>query len=623
MKKFLPLFAILIVTAAAYFPSLENEFTNWDDAAHVLEYPSIRELRFTNLKKIFTETVNNTYHPLTSLSFAVEHRFAGFNPFIYHLDNVLLHLAVVALVYLFCRQCGLPLPACVLATLTFGIHPIHAEAVAWVTARKDVLYAVFYMAALNCYLCYAGTGKKRFYVFTVVLGLLSMLAKAMALSLPLVLFLCDWIKKRRFSAGVILEKIPFFVYIIPIAAVTYKTHSFVSSADPQILKAALMCVWTFIFYIQKFFWPYPLVPLYTLPEPVSLAHPAYLWSSFLLVASVILLCTFRRNRWLKFAFLYYFLSIFFLLRTNTYFELNWIVVADRYMYLPSLGFCLLMGYVITIFAERTKFKNAAFAGAALIVTVLAVATFHQCKVWKNGFTLWDHAIKNSAANHLSYNNRGTMYLKEKKWDLALADFSKSIELNPGFPIVYLNRGDVYVQLKKDSLAFNDFTKAILLNPNLPMAYAKRGSLLSNLGRYDLALEDFNRNIALDALSADAYYNCGTVYGIQGKYDLALADFDKAISFKPHYAPAYHNRGTTYFYQGRYDSALADFNKVIELDPQYAMAYFKRAQVYQALGRMEEAWGESLKAQAMGYRVEPAYIQMLKDALAAPKGGRMP
>ncbi len=631
MKKFLPLLAILVITALSYSSALKNEFTNWDDPAHVLEYPSIRQINFTSLQKIFTETVNNTYHPLTSLSFAIEHHFFGFKPFIFHLDNVLLHLAVVALVYLFCGQCGLSPAAATLATLIFGIHPIHVEAVAWVTARKDVLYAFFYLLALNSYLRYVDTGKKRFYVLTILLGLTSMLAKAMALSLPLILFLCDWLKKRKFSARSIAEKIPFFIYIVPLAAITYKTHSFVSSADAHIARAVLIYLWTFTFYILKFIWPHPLIPLYVLPDPVNLAQPAYLGAVACVALMVILFFVSWKSqirRWLMFAYSYYFLSIFFLLRTNTYFELNWIVVADRYAYLPVLGFCMLAGYAANQLLERKEVKNVVLRYGALVVVslisvIMAVTTFKQCKVWKNGLTLWDHAIKNSVGNHLSYNNRGTMYLKEKNWDLALADFSKSIEINSGFPIVYINRGDVYNQLKKYNLAFSDYTKAIVLNPNLAITYSKRGNLLSALGRYDLALKDFDRAIVLNPSDTDSYYNRGTVYGFVGQYEMAIMDFNKTLSLNPGYVLAYHNRGTTYFYQKRYDLALLDFNRAIALDPKYAMAYFNRSRVYFSLGQVEQAWGESLKAQALGYPVDAGYIQMLQSALSGQKNTQVP
>ena len=160
MEKFkncLPLLFVLALTAAVYTPVFSSQFTNWDDNRHLTRLNAVQELTWGNVQKIFTSTINFTYIPLTLLSFAVEHHFFKLNPFVYHLDNLLLHLGVVALVYAFGIGLGLSRRAVLLASLIFGVHPMHVESVAWVTERKDVLCAVFYMAAVICYWRYVST----------------------------------------------------------------------------------------------------------------------------------------------------------------------------------------------------------------------------------------------------------------------------------------------------------------------------------------------------------------------------------------------------------------------------------------------------------------------------------
>src|SRR3989338_6618178 len=194
---------IVILVIFAYSPSLRNQFVNWDDDAHFLANPFVQSF---NLQEIFTTTVNGIYIPLTSLSFALEYHFFKAAPFIYHLDNLLLHLAVTVMVFLFCLRGGSSLPAAGEAALIFGPHPVHVESVAWVTERKDVLYALFYMAALLSYtrhiqLLQDKTGRKKRWPFiaTVIFGFLSVLAKPMALSLPFILFLLDWFSRRKLT----------------------------------------------------------------------------------------------------------------------------------------------------------------------------------------------------------------------------------------------------------------------------------------------------------------------------------------------------------------------------------------------------------------------------------------
>lgn len=216
---------IVALVILAYSPSLKNQFVNWDDDAHLLANPFVHPV---NVRDIFTTTVNGIYIPLTSLSFALEYHFFKANPFIYHLDNLLLHLAVTVMVFLFCLRCGLSVLAAGLAALIFGLHPAHVESVAWVTEHKDVLYAFFYILALLCYLRYLrvrkeAPGYRRGWAFglTLIFGFLSVLAKPMALSLPLVLFVLDWFFKRELTIRSCMEKMYCGLAIIPVAWITY------------------------------------------------------------------------------------------------------------------------------------------------------------------------------------------------------------------------------------------------------------------------------------------------------------------------------------------------------------------------------------------------------------------
>lgn len=144
---------ILPVIFFIFLPTLQHQFINWDDDAYVYQNRAIEKLDTDHLQLIFFGHVQGGYAPLTVLSFALEKHFFGFNPYFYHLDNLLLHLAVVALIIVLGSFLGMPPAARVMAAFLFAIHPMHVETVAWVTERKDVLYASFYLLALISY-CY-------------------------------------------------------------------------------------------------------------------------------------------------------------------------------------------------------------------------------------------------------------------------------------------------------------------------------------------------------------------------------------------------------------------------------------------------------------------------------------
>ncbi|HQP10435.1 MAG TPA: hypothetical protein PKV41_03540, partial [Candidatus Omnitrophota bacterium] len=338
--------AILAVVFFSYYPSLKNGFVFWDDDVHLYENVSVQTLDLEHIGDLFTSKVNKIYIPLTTLSFAVEYHFFKDNPFIYHLDNLLLHLGVVALVFWLGMRLGLSAAASGAAALLFGIHPMRVESVAWITERKDVLYAFFYMAALVSYSKYLDFTNstpalqiKRnygFLVLTVMLGILSMLAKPMALSLPLILLLMDWFHERKIGREAILEKIPLFAIIAGIAWLSYAAHARIPGKS--IAEAPLIWIWTFVFYLRKFVFPAVSVPIYYLPQPVTLSHFEYLSAVMIFGFLAFVIFRWRKQDWLVFAMAFYLLSIFFLLRYDETPE-GPNIVADRFMYMPSLGFC--------------------------------------------------------------------------------------------------------------------------------------------------------------------------------------------------------------------------------------------------------------------------------------------
>ena len=515
-KRLIILGIILIITFASFLPTLHSEFTNWDDISHLTENMAVRSF---NLKNIFTSTVDIGYNPLIVLSFALEYHFFGLNPFIYHLDNLLLHLVITGLIFVFALQMGLSIRVAAFTSLLFGIHPMHVESVAWIAERKDVLYAVFYMWALCCYLQYLRDQKVRTYLFTIVLGILSILAKPMALSLPLILFVCDWLQGRKFERKVFLEKIPHFMYIIPITWLTYSLNA--RGPEESLFEGVLIWIWSLTFYIQKFFLPITLVPLYPLPQPVSIYNLHYALAICILLLLTIWIVRYRRNRWLIFAILFYFASIFFLLRYDNY---DTVTVADRYMYLPSVGVCVFLGVLFDKMLSSLNRRAVVlkrFAQFCLIVlfSVLCVKTYSQSKVWKNSVVLWTYVInkcpdKTSKVTTLAYTNRGIALGRQGKYDLAMDDFDKALETRAGFlTYIFNSRAIVHWIRGNHRLAIEDFNKVLAFDPNFSSTYNNRGMVLRDLGLYVLAMADFNKALELDPSCFRARNNRNQLYQV--------------------------------------------------------------------------------------------------------------
>lgn len=571
------IFILAILIGIAFLPCLSAQFIYWDDDLHVLNNPLVYRTDFGGIVSIFQTVVNKTYIPLTILSFNIEHRLFGLNPFVYHLDNLLLHILVCALAYALARRMGLEAMTAFLAALLFGIHPMHVESVAWITERKDVLYSAFYLWGLLEYCRYVRSNNKNALALCICAGFLSLLAKPMALSFPLVLWIFDWFFKRRLNAGLFLEKIPFLLFI-PIVWQTYALN--ITAHDHSFGESILIWLWSFSFYLEKFFLPVGLTPLYTLPYPIAITNPQYLLAIAVGFATLGTVLRFRSNRWFLFAALYYFVSIFFLLRMSDVAKnLGPSVVADRFMYLPSLGICLWMAHTLNEYIKAHP-GNRRFVVRLLVIAILllSVATSSQCRVWKDDLSLWDHVIGRGEPIALAHNSRGAALSKRGEQTLALQDINKALELNPQYALAYYNRGKIYAGLGENSRAIEDFTTAIKMNPKHEKSFLERGIVQSKQGQLTQALEDFNAALMLDPNDAGAYNNRGIVYKKMGQWEQALKEYDRAIAINPRSAHTYINRGIVWRELKHYDKAFQDMQRAQELGSPSAETYLHEADI---------------------------------------------
>jgi tetratricopeptide (TPR) repeat protein/S1-C subfamily serine protease len=221
--------------------------------------------------------------------------------------------------------------------------------------------------------------------------------------------------------------------------------------------------------------------------------------------------------------------------------------------------------------------------------------YHNQQKYNLALADYTKAIELNPNYAKAYNNRGTLYDDQQKYELALADYNQAIELNRNNAQAYYNRGNLYYELQKYDLALSDYNKAIDINPNFANAYNNRGNLYDDLQKYDLALSDYNQALQLNPNDPMAYLNRGLLYYNLQKYELALADYNQAIRINPNYALAYNNRGGLYKDLQKYDLALSDINKAIEINPNFANAYYNRGLLYHNQQKYNLALADYTKA----------------------------
>jgi tetratricopeptide (TPR) repeat protein len=577
---------LCVLVAASFAPCLKAGFLNWDDPIHVRDNVAVKALSFSNIRTIFQTSVCSVYIPLTTLSFAVERRIFGASPAVVHTTNVVLHIAVaVALLFLLLRL-GLSGRAAFLAALLFGLHPVHVESVAWITERKDVLFGLFYVLALYHYWGYLQSSRRSAYGWALFFGVLSILAKPMAVSLPWILFLMDWLAGRSLSRRMWWDKAPFFVLIGAVAMITFVQHA--GAPDVKFPRALLVWLWCVTFYPRVFFFPVGLDPMRLLPEPLSILNPEYFIAAMVLFLALAVVWLFRKERWVVFAALFYCGTMFFFWRVD-YQDVN--IVGERFLYIPSLGFCALSGVLLDRWLDIWKRPVPRVFGTAVLAALfaaLALMTFAQCRVWTDDGTLWSDVVRRNPRNYIAM-NLFALYLSEQgRYDEALDYNRKALAINPRFASIPYHAGLIYQKMKRYDEAVDKFSKAIELSPQMSIAYYERGKSRLSLGQEDLALADLEQAIKDTPDLLGAYNERGVIFGMKQRWAEALQDFNRVLAADPGDVSALKNRGNLYRLLGQYDRALSEFGAVLRIDPHDRMALEQRAWINDVLRRQGAA-----------------------------------
>ncbi|MGB1205691.1 MAG: tetratricopeptide repeat protein [Chitinophagales bacterium] len=573
-KTLFLLLGILLLTFVAFWPSLQNGFTNWDDTYYVTQNTLIKSLSFEHLKGIFTTSERSLYHPFTMLSFALNYQMDELNPFTYHFTNLLFHLLNTFLAFYFAYLIsGKQTTIGLITAVLFGIHPMHVESVAWVSERKDVLFTFFFLAAASAYWHYTNSRKSRTYILALLFFIAALFSKATAVTLPLVLLLLDYFKGRKWNVQAIVEKIPFFILsvIFGLLTIKYQSQGAIGALEEySFLERMMFASYGFVMYIIKFLLPFNLSAFY--PYPATENMPFFFKIAPLFAISIVALAIFslKKTKIIAFGLAFYAMTVFLTLQ---FVSVGGAVMADRYTYVPYIGLSFIVAYYLNeLFSTKQKrnenLKNIAFVTLAITVFAFSYITFERCKIWKNSETLWSDVIeKNENVPYAHYNRGIFRHYETKKYDGAMNDYSKAIQLKKDYGDAYYNRGALYYYQKKDSEnALKDYTKAVELMPKKAEILHTRGMLYHyTLEKYDLALADYNRVMELDNGLDKAYNNRGTLYFNKKKeYDLALKDFNVAIRLNDKDGQYFMNRSYANYFKGNKDAALKDASQAKKL-----------------------------------------------------------
>lgn len=559
------LLAIFALTIVLYSGAIKNELLTFDDNDY-FAYEEVRELSWDGVADIFSSYYLIMYQPLPVLSFAIQHHFTGMDSYPFHLVNLLLHLSCVWAVYLLIRRLTdhywIPLGV----ALLFAIHPMNVESVVWMSARSSMMYALFYLLALICYVDYLKNQKVRHLWLTGLFFCLSLFSKVQAITLPMVMLLLDFhFGRKLLDKSNIIQKLPFFLLSVVFGVVAISDSDTQSNltagmlADYEVHHLPFMVSWSFMFYLSKLFLPIDLCGIYTYPQLDGGWLPWTYYASLIPMGFILwLLWKFRSNRYVVLGAGFFILTIAINIQII---PSRLFIVTDRYTYVPYLGLFLLLFMVASTATLPSKIRGALPWLFAALVVFFCVATNARSKVWAADIPfLTDIIEKNEGAPYVyrAYGNRGLKHQSMQQFQNAYDDFTKAIALFGTDGKTYFNRALVLNAMGRYRDALTDLDSAVVHNPDQAILYATRGQLHAMLSDTARAIIDSEKAVAIDSTSFDAWNTLSTIAFSRGNLADCRKYLDKAIVANPKFAVGVKNRGILNQREGRANEACADF-----------------------------------------------------------------
>lgn len=575
---------LIILTAIAYFNVFNARFLSWDDLDYVVTNSDIHQINGQSIHLWFSRFYIGNYHPLTMLSYALEYQFVGEKPMLYHITNMALHALNGYLVFGIISRLSRNRWIGLFTASLFVAHPIHAESVAWVAERKNVLYACFFLIAIRYYLLWRVTQARLHIVLVYVFGLLAMLSKATAVALPLSLIGIDaWQGALLGSRKEWAFKAPLFLMssVFGLVAILAQQQGGFFNIHPQpdflhVVCFAASAFWT---YIGRLLAPVDLSVLYPMPNGLHIGHVLALLGIPLLTAACVLLYR-KGERVFTGAILFYSVNIVFLLQLAPFGN---VLTADRYAYIPSIPLIYAFVYYIYQVAARLQRQGWATGLMGGLCLLLSIYSYSRNSLWQSEISFWNDVSRQFPESALAQSSLAGAYLEEGRYETALRHAEQALKLDPTLARAWYNKGLIYERIGQSAPALRSLSQSLQYD-DLPKARFARALLYRQMGNPAAALRDLDKYLQIETNNPHAHYLRGLCLDELGNPKLARAALDSAISKNQSDPMFFLERGLLHAQLGELQAAQRDMGEAISLNPHDGQAWYWRGILKSQLGQ---------------------------------------
>jgi Tfp pilus assembly protein PilF len=558
---------LILLTLATYWPVRSHQFIYYDDPAFTTQNPDIqRGLTWQTVVYAFSNPIAGNWHPLTTLSHALDCQFFGIKPMAHHLVNVLIHALNAALLFLVLRSLTGAIWRSALVAAIFALHPLRVESVAWVAERKDLLSGFFFLLTLWAYSGYVKIGMQRsqekeplrtqqrnlswaLYFGSLFCFALGLMSKPMVVTLPFVLLLLDYWPLRRFDwtqllpkskilSSVILEKVPYLLLSLGLCVITLIMQRRAGATEvvrnltwSERLGNALA---SYMKYLGKLVWPAKLAIIY--PHPAEHYYISDRWpvweialAGLLLVLVSILFFRMRARR--PYLVVGWFWYLGMLTPVIGFIQVGEQAMADRYTYLPLIGPVIsLVWWAFEQVSSRfgKPILNAAVATAIAVVVLLICLTRHQLDFWTNTTTLFEHAVAVTADNPSAQFGVGMGLLEERQPAKAMVRFRVAVAIDPAYERAHYIMAQLLRMLGHLQASADQYLAALRVNPSDVRAQVNLAGVLPLLGRGKEAAHQLDQVLRNHPDSVEALNNFAWLLATSP--DRQVRDGTRALQF---------------------------------------------------------------------------------------------
>jgi tetratricopeptide (TPR) repeat protein len=664
---------LALATLAVYLPAVKMTFISFDDPDYVWRNPRVvGGLTWDGVWWSLTHSFASNWHPLTWMSHMLDYQIYGLNAGGHHATSILFHAANTLLVFFVLREITGALWRSALVAALFALHPLHVESVAWVAERKDVLSGFFGLLTLLAYAKYAtrkskarnpkledqgkttkdakptkesviaSSGHPAFpYVLALLLFALGLMSKPMLVTLPFVMLLLDFWPLHRFQPAssnlqpattllpnfrpsalhLVFEKVPFLAFAVISSAVTFLAQNRGGSTwSLESLPVGVRignAVVSYARYLGKTIWPTQL----------SIVYPYQEWSALQIGAAGLILAAisflviwqWRERKYLLTGWLWF---LGMLVPVIGLVQVGVQAMADRYMYLPSIGLFIIFAWsAAEIAADRLKRGIVATLALAAVITCLFV-TEGQMDYWQNSETLFRHALAITQNNYVAYNNlgfhygllgelkqaeecyRATLQIKpnsrnawgdlavilaaEKKTAEAIESYENALRIAPYYTAARVNLANLLVSQGKTNDAIAHLVEAIQINPETVEAHQSLAAILAEKGDFAGATEHFREALRLRPYSPYIRFDFAAMLAKERKLDEAAAEYTTALRLEPRLRSARYALGDLWMGQGELQRAVEQFSLAVKSAPDDPEAHYRLALALTRQGDIKKA-----------------------------------